>query len=118
MAISWKWASISIYLLFTEKFMKTKLLLILLCVGLILAGCRKEGCTDSAATNYDSKAKKDDGSCVFMYTCCYYDENGVKFEIAGFGCITQEMSKEDKQELEAAGNSGAALLGWTFRCEL
>jgi len=26
--------------------------------------CKKEGCTDSTATNYDSKAKKDDGSCV------------------------------------------------------
>lgn len=27
--------------------------------------CKKEGCTDETATNYDSKAKKDDGSCEF-----------------------------------------------------
>lgn len=27
--------------------------------------CKKEGCTDETATNYDSKAKKDDGSCLF-----------------------------------------------------
>ena len=26
--------------------------------------CKKEGCTDSTATNYDDKAKKDDGSCI------------------------------------------------------
>ncbi|OFX49918.1 MAG: hypothetical protein A2046_16335 [Bacteroidetes bacterium GWA2_30_7] len=28
-------------------------------------GCKREGCTDSKATNYDSKAKKDDGSCIY-----------------------------------------------------
>lgn len=27
--------------------------------------CRKKGCTDSAATNYDAKAKKDDGTCTY-----------------------------------------------------
>lgn len=27
--------------------------------------CKKEGCTDETATNYDSKAKKDDGSCEY-----------------------------------------------------
>lgn len=30
-----------------------------------LSSCRKEGCTDPEATNYNSKAKKDDGSCVY-----------------------------------------------------
>lgn len=27
--------------------------------------CKKEGCTDSAATNYNADAKKDDGTCIF-----------------------------------------------------
>lgn len=27
--------------------------------------CKKEGCTDSTATNYNKKAKKDDGSCEY-----------------------------------------------------
>jgi hypothetical protein len=30
-----------------------------------LASCKKEGCTDSTATNYDSTAKKDDGTCLY-----------------------------------------------------
>jgi len=27
--------------------------------------CKKKGCTDTAATNYNAKAKKDDGTCVY-----------------------------------------------------
>jgi hypothetical protein len=27
--------------------------------------CKKEGCTDPAATNYDSKAENDDGNCIY-----------------------------------------------------
>lgn len=29
-----------------------------------LIACKKEGCTDPNATNYDPNAKKDDGSCI------------------------------------------------------
>lgn len=28
--------------------------------------CKKEGCTDETATNYNDKAKKDDGSCTYV----------------------------------------------------
>lgn len=33
--------------------------------ALLLNACKKEGCADATASNYDSKADKDDGSCVF-----------------------------------------------------
>jgi hypothetical protein len=42
-----------------------KLLLPALTVMLALASCKKEGCTDSTATNFDSKANKDNGSCTY-----------------------------------------------------
>ena len=38
---------------------------LLLSIGVTTVSCKKKGCTDSTATNYDSKAKKDDGSCVY-----------------------------------------------------
>lgn len=33
---------------------------------LLISSCRREGCTDSAATNFDSDANHDDGSCVYL----------------------------------------------------
>jgi hypothetical protein len=31
----------------------------------VLTSCKKSGCTDKDATNYDEKAKKDDATCTF-----------------------------------------------------
>ena len=46
--------------------MKIKLLLgVTLGLGLMATSCKKEGCTDVDATNYNSEAKKDDGTCTF-----------------------------------------------------
>lgn len=45
------------------------ILLVLLAVG--FASCRKKGCTDETAQNYNPDAKKDDGSCE------YYDSATV-----------------------------------------
>jgi hypothetical protein len=33
--------------------------------GLGFSSCKKEGCTDPVATNYNAEAEKDDGSCEF-----------------------------------------------------
>jgi len=45
--------------------MKTlrNLSLILALAAFTLTGCKKEGCTDAQSDNYDSEAKKDDGTC-------------------------------------------------------
>jgi hypothetical protein len=37
----------------------------LLVSSVFFSACRKKGCTDSTATNFDANAKKDDGSCIF-----------------------------------------------------
>lgn len=33
--------------------------------GFFFTSCKKEGCTDAIAINYDSKAQKDNGTCVY-----------------------------------------------------
>lgn len=42
------------------------ILLIVTCIStLTITSCKKEGCTDSNAMNYNSEAEKDDGSCTY-----------------------------------------------------
>ncbi|TNE54834.1 MAG: hypothetical protein EP338_05810 [Bacteroidetes bacterium] len=47
---------------------KSKVVWMVLMTALVSIGmvsCKKEGCTDSNALNYSSKAKKDDGTCTY-----------------------------------------------------
>lgn len=60
---------------------------IFLTVSLIFSSCSKEkdestpteinGCTDTAANNYDATANEDDGSCLYLITGCWEWETGV-----------------------------------------
>lgn len=43
----------------------TYLIATLLLIGVGFTSCKKEGCTDSTATNYNPNATSDDGSCEF-----------------------------------------------------
>ncbi|NQY10433.1 MAG: DUF1566 domain-containing protein [Flavobacteriales bacterium] len=46
-----------------------KILMIIIAASLVAVGCKKkEGCTDSTATNYDFTAEKDNGSCTYAST--------------------------------------------------
>ncbi len=45
--------------------MNTKIFTIALTSIVALSSCKKEGCTDETATNYNSKAQKDNGSCEY-----------------------------------------------------
>jgi len=42
------------------------LLLPILLITFTAVSCRKKGCTDELASNFDTKAQKDDGSCVYV----------------------------------------------------
>jgi hypothetical protein len=44
----------------------TRILMVsILASSLLFTGCKKEGCTDEAALNYDSAAKKENGTCIY-----------------------------------------------------
>lgn len=44
------------------------------------SSCAKEGCTDSAATNFSAEAKNDDGTCSFESSAVfYYDQATSQF---------------------------------------
>jgi len=48
--------------------MSTRIFTIALTTVIALSSCKKEGCTDESAINYNSKAKKDDSSCEYPST--------------------------------------------------
>ncbi|MFO7863383.1 MAG: hypothetical protein R6U85_05240 [Salinivirgaceae bacterium] len=61
--------------------MKKNLLLfgIVLFAGMFaMQSCVIEGCTDSDATNYDSEANSDDGSCEYIYGCTDYNADNYE----------------------------------------
>ncbi len=47
-----------------------------LILGASFTSCKKEGCTDSLASNYDDSADRDDESCLFSANVVFwYDQN-------------------------------------------
>jgi hypothetical protein len=58
-------------------------------VAVVSTGCKREGCTDPLANNYDEKAKDDDGSC--SYDPITMDHNDWKGDITAE--ITLDASK-------------------------
>jgi len=48
--------------------MKKVILFSIVCLGLsvFISSCAKKGCTNPLATNYDSGAKSDDGTCTYQ----------------------------------------------------
>jgi len=44
---------------------KSGLLLAVVALSLTVVSCKREGCTDAMATNYDAKAKKDNNTCEY-----------------------------------------------------
>jgi hypothetical protein len=81
--------------------MKKSIIILAALIGTTAISCKKEGCTDSTANNYNSKAKKDDGSCT-------YDNNvvPVTYTIPSTFVFT-----------DANGNSTVSFTGQTNRLD-
>lgn len=60
---------------------------------IVIAGCKKEGCIDSTATNYDSDAKKDDGSCTYASTNTGNTNSSTNNGGTGVGGGTTQVDK-------------------------
>lgn len=58
--------------------MKLKTLFIVaLGVTFLTTSCRRQGCTDPMSLTYSSKAKKDDGSCLYEGSVVFYNDQST-----------------------------------------
>ncbi|MDB5284230.1 MAG: hypothetical protein JWO06_3305 [Bacteroidota bacterium] len=48
------------------KLLRFSIVCLVATIALFVAGCTKTGCTNPAASNYDSSAKKDNGKCQIV----------------------------------------------------
>ena len=97
--------------------MKRTLLLLSL-IGLVsLGSCKKKGCTDPLANNYDESAEKDDESCTYNVapaytvptTYAFTDADGNSTVSYGGQTSRMDMLSEMTSYLKTANNGGAQL---------
>ena len=73
---------------------------------MLFAACKKEGCTDETATNFDSKAKVEDGSCLYP----------AKIEESPCGehpfCMTFDGEFKGSDEVELLDVTGGYRIYW------
>ncbi|MBI2259604.1 MAG: DUF4856 domain-containing protein [Flavobacteriia bacterium] len=99
--------------------MKARIFLftILLSLGTFQLSCKKKGCTDSTATNYDKNAKKNDGSCVYekddSYTVpstyVFTDANGNNTVDFSGQTIRLEMLSELSTYMKTSNTAGTSV---------
>lgn len=64
--------------------MVKKYVFVLVVFGLLVS-CKKEGCTDIKATNYDEEAVNDDNSCVYSADVSFWFNSTVSFFLDEYG---------------------------------
>ena len=80
---------------------------------MIYTGCKKDGCTDSTATNFDNEADKDDGTCAYNrdgLIGTYSVDGPVVCDLSGsfsydneIFTITKDPSATNKVKMDCAG---------------
>ena len=92
------------YLINMKRIVTLRYAAMVLATGLIFitSSCKKEGCMDSKATNFDEKAKKDDGSCVYPnpVSTPTPEPEAEKAETTGLVKIGEATSADAKANLE------------------
>lgn len=98
-----------------------KYLYLILGCTLFFTSCKKEGCMDSEASNFDEKAKKDDGSCIYpeAQLVFIFDFDSTQARLNNFGLPASipnghagqspKMNKMSAHYLELAPNAMTAL---------
>jgi hypothetical protein len=59
---------------------------------LMISSCKKEGCTDADATNYNIDAKKDDGSCTYEGSVVFWYDETVATNLVTDGAVSLTYS--------------------------
>lgn len=84
----------------------------------LFTGCKRKGCTDEQALNYDPEAKKDDGSCTYPQTqsldCDYFKTNrtlkdlndGVDYFVDCKAAVTADIIIEPGVTIEFGTDAG------------
>ncbi|MEI6879913.1 MAG: hypothetical protein WCK82_01040 [Bacteroidota bacterium] len=88
-----------------------KKLLTIMGVALLTAfvsGCGKSGCTDANAVNFESGAKKDDGSCTYKGNVVFWYGKTTAASLAAIGSTALTYYVDSKLV-----GSGAASVYWT-----
>jgi len=79
--------------------------LALVVTGLSLSSCKTEGCTDPKATNYNSSAQKDDGSCAYSNSPSMSIESTPTYSFLLDGVLNEHPGGYDI--LPGSGTSGS-----------
>ena len=102
--------------------MKTKIILssafVIIVAILIISSCKKDkvkGCMDSVATNYNSKATEDDGSCKYQGSLVFWNNMALQDTLTAHGSDTLiyyiNNVKVGTSIVASSGRSGAPSCG-------
>ena len=91
--------------------MKRKVLVLVILCSAVITGCKKKGCMDPSATNYNAEAEKDDGSCEELQvpsTYVFTDSDGNSTVSYGGQTARMDMLSEMTSYLKTANTSGGS----------